>query len=135
MSRTVYPPSERSRPKPLAQLPHQSWGNSFISKVNQVSVSDKRTHEELLESYLISLLIQNKNLTESFEKVKPILKDLEFIEKMPHINWTLVIRKVLKAKLDEISSIKKIVAKSKLSEEDVDELTNTINEDLSKNYR
>ena len=64
-----------------------------------------------------------------------IPKDLEFIEKMPHINWTLVIRKVLKAKLDEISSIKKIVAKSKLSEEDVDELTNTINEDLSKNYR
>ena len=64
-----------------------------------------------------------------------IPKDLEFIEKMPQINWTLVIRKVLKAKLDEISSIKKIVAKSKLSEEDVDELTNTINEDLSKNYR
>lgn len=53
-------------------------GNSFISKVNQTNVSDKRTSEELLESYLISLLIQNKNLTESFEKVKPILKDLEF---------------------------------------------------------
>jgi len=64
-----------------------------------------------------------------------IPKDLEFIEKVPHINWPSIIRKILKAKLDEIANIKKIVGKSKLSEEDVESFTNIINEDLSENYR
>ncbi|PIN91349.1 hypothetical protein COU57_00895 [Candidatus Pacearchaeota archaeon CG10_big_fil_rev_8_21_14_0_10_32_14] len=60
--------------------------------------------------------------------------ELEFIEKIPNIEWTLIIDKLIKEKLDKIAKLQMIINKSNLSEKDVEELSDKINLALSKRY-
>ena len=65
-------------------------------------------------------------------------KELEFMQKVPSIYWTVAAQKILKSKLDETAEVIRIVGKSKMIEKDAEELTNEINELLakrSKNYK
>ncbi len=63
-----------------------------------------------------------------------IPKGLEFIEKVPNIDWSILFKKVLKEKLDRILRLKKIINKSKLTEKDVEELSGEFDESLYKRY-
>ena len=63
-----------------------------------------------------------------------IPEDLEFIKKVPGIEWNILFRKMFEEKLKKVSRVKKSISKSKLSEEDVDEFTAKINETLSERY-
>lgn len=61
-------------------------------------------------------------------------KELDFIEKAPDIDWSLLVSKLISSKLERISRFRKIVAKSKLTEKDVKELSDKINKSLSERY-
>jgi len=59
----------------------------------------------------------------------------EELEGLPKVNWQLVVRRVLKHELDEILELKRIISKSKLTEEDVLELSEKIDKSLSKRFK
>ena len=59
-------------------------------------------------------------------------EDLEYMKRMPSIQWSLWASKVLQEKLQEITEIRGIAAKSKATDEDVEELTDEINEAIWK---
>lgn len=59
----------------------------------------------------------------------------EELEGLPKVNWQLVVRRVLKHELEEILELKRIISKSKLTEEDVSELSEKINKSLSKRFK
>ena len=60
------------------------------------------------------------------------LKELAYISK---INWQLVVARKLKEELEELVKIKRIVSKSKLTEEQADELANEVNLSLADRYK
>lgn len=60
--------------------------------------------------------------------------ELGFVEQIPSIEWSMLAGKLIKSKLDKIVKLKRIIAKSRLTERDVEELSNDINMSLSKRY-
>ncbi len=61
--------------------------------------------------------------------------ELEFVRRVPSINWTVLVSKMLKEKIREIEEIKRIVAKSQLTERDVEEISDEINKNASEHYK
>ncbi len=59
------------------------------------------------------------------------LKELANISK---INWQLLIARKLKEEFEELAQIKRIVSKSKLTQEQADELSDRVNKSLSLKY-
>ncbi|PIV69690.1 MAG: hypothetical protein COS08_04170 [Euryarchaeota archaeon CG01_land_8_20_14_3_00_38_12] len=59
----------------------------------------------------------------------------EEMEELPKVNWQLVVRRSLKHELKEILELKRIISKSKLTEEDVLELSGKIDKSLSKRFK
>lgn len=59
----------------------------------------------------------------------------EKMEELPKVNWQLVVRRALKHELEEILELKRIISKSKLTEEDVLELSEKIDKSLSKRFK
>jgi hypothetical protein len=59
----------------------------------------------------------------------------EEMEELPKVNWQLVVRRSLKHELKEILELKRIISKSKLTEEDVLELSEKIDKSLSKRFK
>ena len=57
------------------------------------------------------------------------------MEEFPDIEWQLVIRRLLKQELDRLLELKRIVSKSKLTEEDVSELAEKVDKSLSQRFR
>lgn len=51
------------------------------------------------------------------------------------IDWSSLTRDLLKKKVDELSELKSIVSKSKLTEEDALELSKKVNKSLAKKFR
>ena len=66
-------------------------------------------------------------------KIK-IPNELEFIKRVPNIEWSILVSKLIRSKLDRIDRIQKIAAKSQLTEKDAEEFSDKINESLSKRY-
>ncbi|MBI2106261.1 hypothetical protein HYT56_05515 [Candidatus Woesearchaeota archaeon] len=66
-------------------------------------------------------------------KIK-IPEEIGFFKQVSDINWSIVVSKVIKSKLDRIARLQRIVAKSKLAEEDVEELADKVNLALSRRY-
>ena len=60
--------------------------------------------------------------------------DLAFMKNVSDIDWSILINKILRSKFEEISELKKIAAKSQLTEKDIEEFTNKINTALAKRY-
>ena len=60
--------------------------------------------------------------------------ELDFIKQISNIDWSLLFNRVVKEEMDKIAKLKKITLKSKLSDKDVDELTEKINKSLSERY-
>ena len=71
-------------------------------------------------------------MTELKVEIPEELKELESISK---IDWQLLIERKLKEEFEEISKIKKIVSKSKLTEEQANKLADEVNLSLAKKYR
>ena len=63
-----------------------------------------------------------------------ISEDLDFISKASNIDWSILVEKIIKSKIEEISKLKEVVSKSKLTDEDVKEFTDKINSSLSQKY-
>ncbi len=63
-----------------------------------------------------------RDLEEGFKEVKPIF-------------WQLVVDRAINEELKRLVELKRIVSKSKLTEKDVEELTDEVNEALSRRYR
>lgn len=59
---------------------------------------------------------------------------LEFIKNVSSVVLTAAVIKMLQERVKEIREIDKIVAKSHLTEKDVEELTDKINEAAAKHY-
>lgn len=59
----------------------------------------------------------------------------EEMEELPDLNWQLVVRRSLKRELEEVLELKRIISKSKLTEADVKELSDKINESLAERFR
>ena len=86
----------------------------------------KRGHNKFYKIVIITKYMSELNLE--------IPEDLEFIKKMPKIDWSLLVSKIIESKLNKISEMKKNLSKSALTEKDVEELSDNINESLSKKY-
>jgi len=63
-----------------------------------------------------------------------IPEELVFIKQTPNIDWSILVSKLIKSKLNEIAELQRGLSKSKFTEEDVEEFTDKINESLSKRY-
>ena len=61
-------------------------------------------------------------------------EELEFMKNIPSIYWKVATVKLLQEKMEEIAEIHRIVSKSQLTENDVEELTDKINNEISKHY-
>ena len=68
------------------------------------------------------------------EIVVKIPDELSYIRDASDVEWTLLVNKILQEKFDRIARLQRIVSKSKLTEKDVEEFTDKINESLSKRY-
>lgn len=66
-------------------------------------------------------------------KIK-IPDELEFIKRMPNVDWSLLLNRIIREEMEKVARLKKITSKSKISEADVEELTEKINKSLSKRY-
>lgn len=85
------------------------------------------------------------SLSESF-KYPPVLslfmeelrikipEELKSFKQVSDIEWSTLVSKLIKSKLDKIAKLKKGLSKSKLTEEDVEEFSDKINTSLSKRY-
>ena len=60
--------------------------------------------------------------------------DLEFLAKVPEVEWSLFVNRLLKEKLKRIEWLEKGLQKSKLTEKKAEEISNKISEGLSKRY-
>lgn len=60
--------------------------------------------------------------------------ELKKLALMKKINWQLVVSRKINEELERLARVERIVAKSKLSEEDVQELTDETNMALAKRY-
>ena len=64
-------------------------------------------------------------------KISPKLK---FLKDVPNIDWSILVNKIISSKLERVFRFQEIISKSKLTEEDVEELSDNINKSLSKRY-
>lgn len=60
--------------------------------------------------------------------------ELGFFKQVSNVDWSILFNKLVKSKLNRIARLQRIVAKSKLTEKDVEELSDKINRSLSKRY-
>lgn len=68
-------------------------------------------------------------------KIK-IPKELEEeMEQFPGVQWQIAVRKLLKEELGRMRELKAIVAKSKLTEKDIEELSDSVDESLAWRFR
>ena len=63
-----------------------------------------------------------------------IPEELKFVRQVPNIDWSILVSKVIKSKLDKIVRLQRIVNKSKFNEKDVEELSDKVNISLSQRY-
>ena len=68
------------------------------------------------------------------ELIIQISPKLKFLKNVPNIDWSILVNKIISAKLERVFRFQEIISKSKLTEEDVEELSDKINESLSKRY-
>ena len=57
------------------------------------------------------------------------------MEEYPHIKWSQVARAIIEREVNELEEFEKIVSKSKLTEADVEEFANKVNEDMAKHFK
>ncbi|MBS3097698.1 hypothetical protein J4209_02775 [Candidatus Woesearchaeota archaeon] len=61
--------------------------------------------------------------------------ELKELESASGINWQLAVEKRLKEEFEELARLKRIVSKSKLTEEQAKELADDVNLSLAKKYK
>ena len=66
-------------------------------------------------------------------KIK-IPEEFGFFKQVSDIDWSIAVSKLIRSKLGEIAKLQRIVAKSKLTEDDVKEFSDKVNISLSKRY-
>ena len=83
----------------------------------------------LIESFLNRALLFN-----AMEVVVKIPEELMFVKQISNIDWSVLVSKIIGLKLEEIMQLQKGLSKSGLSEEDVQEFSDKINDSLAKRY-
>jgi hypothetical protein len=68
------------------------------------------------------------------EVVVKIPEELMFVKQISNIDWSVLVSKIIGLKLEEIMQLQKGLSKSGLSEEDVQEFSDKINDSLAKRY-
>lgn len=68
------------------------------------------------------------------ELVIKIPKELEELKSASGIRWQLAVEKRFREELEEIARIRRIVSKSKLTQEQADRLADEVNKSLAKRY-
>ena len=63
-----------------------------------------------------------------------IPEELNELARVSKINWQLVIARKLEEELQRLVKIKNIISKSKLTQEQADQLADEVNLDLAKRY-
>jgi len=63
-----------------------------------------------------------------------IPEELNFVKQVPKIDWSILVSRLIKSKIDKITRMKKIVSKSQLTEKDIEDLSERINASLSQKY-
>ncbi len=71
-------------------------------------------------------------MVEVIIKIPDELNELALAKK---IDWQLLVNRELNEKLEELTRIKKIISKSKLTEEKAKELSDEVNISLAKRYK
>ena len=66
-------------------------------------------------------------------KIK-IPEELGFFKQVSDIDWSIVVSKLIRFKLEEMARLKRGLSKSKFSESDVKEFSDKINTSLSQRY-
>jgi len=66
------------------------------------------------------------------EVVVKVPEELKEFESVSPINWQLIVEKRLKEEFAELARLKRIVSKSKLTEKDVEELSEEVGTALTK---
>ena len=61
-------------------------------------------------------------------------EELRFIRQASNVDWSVLVSKLIRLKLEEIMRLQRGLSKSKLTEEDVEELSDKVNTSLSKRY-
>ena len=77
------------------------------------------------------LVFSDVNMTELKVEIPEELKELESAS---GINWQLAVEKRLKEEFEELAKIKRIAAKSELTEKQAKELADDVNLSLAKKY-
>ena len=66
-------------------------------------------------------------------KIK-IPEEVGFFKQVSDIDWSIVVNKIIRSKLEELARLKRGLSKSKLNENDVKEFSDKINSSLSQRY-
>ena len=66
-------------------------------------------------------------------KIK-IPEEVEFFKRVSDVDWSIAVNKFIRSKLEEIARLKRGLSKSKLTEDDVKEFSDKVNESLSQRY-
>ena len=75
-------------------------------------------------------------MSEMAEMVVKIPVDLEYqMKELPEVDWSSVVRVLIKGEVSRLLILKSIVSKSKLTEEDALELGMKVNEGLTRRYK
>lgn len=57
------------------------------------------------------------------------------MEKHRHIKWSSAVRAIIEKRLDDLDEVEKLAQKSRLTQKDVDELTERVNADIRKHVK
>ena len=57
------------------------------------------------------------------------------MDRHKHMKWSSAVRTIIEKRLDDLEEAEKLVQKSKLTQKDVDELTNMVNADIRKHVK
>jgi t-SNARE complex subunit (syntaxin) len=71
-------------------------------------------------------------MAEIFVKIPEEIEELANVSK---INWQIFVERKIKEELEELVRLKRIIAKSKLTENDVEELSNEVDMALAKRFK
>ena len=95
-------------------------------------INDLMDEAGLSETFKYSASLLSLGDWQMAEVVVKVPEELKEFESVSPINWQLIVEKRLKEEFAELARLKRIVSKSKLTEKDVEELSEEVGTALTK---
>ena len=95
-------------------------------------INDLMDEAGLSETFKYSASLFSLGDWQMAEVVVKVPEELKEFESVSPINWQLIVEKRLKEEFAELARLKRIVSKSKLTEKDVEELSEEVGTALTK---